>query len=93
MHPYYLLRKLLYKLAFWLKWIKHKVFPLRWWVVFVGYAFAFGVVGVCIYFIVLFGAALGETLATQWLIAMFIGIVKSIFVIQPIKVQYCDHFN
>ena len=79
--------KLLYKFAVWIKHIKHKGFPLCWWVVFVGYAIAFAAVGVCIYFIVLFGAALGENLATQWLISMVIGIVKSIFVIQPMKVH------
>ena len=52
-----------------------------------GYATAFAVVVICVYFIVLFGAALGETLTTQWLIASVVGVIKSIFIIQPIKVQ------
>lgn len=64
----------------------HRVYPLPWWFVFVGYACAFAVVGICVYFIVLFGAALGETLVTQWIISLAIGILKSIFIIQPIKV-------
>lgn len=64
----------------------HIIFPFRWWFVFVGYGTAFSVVGVSLYFIVLFGAGLGETLTTQWLIALVVGLVKSIFVIQPAKV-------
>lgn len=82
------IRKSKSKSASGLKRFKSKVFPLHWSFVFVGYAFAFAVVGVCIYCIVLFGAALGETLVTQWLIAMVIGILKSIFVIQPLKVTW-----
>lgn len=69
-----------------LTWLVHKILPLRWWFVFIGYASAFAVVGICLYFIVLFGAALGETLTTQWIISMVIGLLKSIFVIQPLKV-------
>ena len=40
---------------------------------------------------VVFGAALGEDLTTQWLIAMLIGILKSILIIEPVKVnKNCD---
>lgn len=67
-------------------WLKRKVLPLPWWFVLVGYATALAAVGVCIYFIVVFGAILGETLATQWLLAMLVGTLQSVVVEQPLKV-------
>ena len=70
-------------------WLKRKVLPLPWWFVLVGYATALAAVGVCIYFIVVFGAILGETLATQWLIAMLVGTLESVVVEQPLKVHIC----
>ena len=44
------------------------------------------VVGVCIYFIVVLGSTLGESLATQWLISMLVGTLESVVVEQPLKV-------
>ena len=71
--------------------LKHKVLPFPWWIVIVGYLFALALVIICIYFMVVFGAALGEDLTTQWLIAMLIGILKSILIIEPVKVnKNCD---
>ena len=67
--------------------LKRKVLPLPWWFVLVGYAIALAAVGTCVYFIVVFGAILGETLATQWLIAMVVGTLESVVVEQPLKVR------
>jgi hypothetical protein len=66
--------------------VKRKLFPLPWWFVIIGYASAYGVVAICLYFIVVFGFALGETLVTQWVIALVIGTVKEVMVIEPVKV-------
>ena len=71
-----------------LLWLKRRVLPLPWWFIFIGYAVALVVVGVCIYFIVVLGSTLGESLATQWLISMLVGTLESVVVEQPLKVQY-----
>ena len=67
--------------------VHEKLFPLPWWSHFIGYALTLGVVVGCTYAVVGFGGAMGEYVATQWLIAMTIGIFKSVLVIQPIKVR------
>ena len=66
--------------------ISGKLFPLPWWTNIVGCTLAFIVVVLSTYFIVGFGGGLGEYLATQWLIAMIVGLFKSAAIIQPIKV-------
>ena len=76
----------LYKIEDALLSAKNKIIPFPWCIVFLAYAISFAIVGVCVYCIVVYGSILGEALTTQWLIAMVIGIAKSIFVIQPAKV-------
>lgn len=79
-------RKKLHEIGSRILWLKSKFLPLKWWFVFVGYGIALAAVGVCFYCIVVYGAILGETLVTQWLIAFVIGIVKDAFVLDPVKV-------
>ncbi len=68
--------------------IRKVFFPLRWWFIFFGYALVFAIVVASAIVIVIFGSSLGEKLALEWLLAMLIGMLNSILVIQPIKVNF-----
>ena len=68
--------------------IRKVFFPLAWWFIFFGYALVFAIVVASAIVIVIFGSSLGEKLALEWLLAMLIGMLNSIFVIQPLKVDF-----
>lgn len=74
-------------------WLKRRVLPFPWWFVLIGYATALATVCVCIYVIVVFGALLGEMLATQWLISMVVGTLESVVIEQPLKVNLNSLFE
>ena len=67
---------------------RHKLFPLPWWTLFVGYAIAFAAVGASVYMIVVFGAVLGEYLTSQWLVALLVGTLHDILIKEPLKVLH-----
>ena len=65
---------------------KHKLFPLPWWTLFIGYAIAFAAVGASVFMIVVFGAVLGEYLTSQLLVALLVGTLHDILIKEPLKV-------
>ena len=66
--------------------VKVLMFPFIWWSHYVGYVLAFASIAVATWAIVCFGGGLGEELATEWVVTMLLSILKSVLVIQPVKV-------
>lgn len=65
---------------------KARLLPFPWFSHYVAYALAFASIAGATWAIVCFGGGLGEELATEWVVTMLISVLKSVLVIQPLKV-------
>ena len=62
---------------------------LPWWSVVVGYILSFCIVAVAFWMTVEVAGVFGKEKSEKWLISFCVSILESIFLSQPIKVQYC----
>ena len=59
---------------------------LPWWIIYVAWGLTLSSSIVCAFFIMLYGLRYGRQASMEWLVAMVVGLVQSVVVIQPIKV-------
>nr|XP_039248314.1 polycystin-1-like [Styela clava] len=56
------------------------------WCIYLNYFICFITMGVCILFIILYGNAFGADTTKRWLLSMFVALLESFFIVEPIKV-------
>ena len=61
---------------------------LPWWFVFVGWTLVIATSGVSGYFTMMYGLTYGKERSISWLISMLVSFFESLFITQPLKVNY-----
>lgn len=61
---------------------------LPWWFVFVGWTLVIATSGVSGYFTMMYGLTYGKDRSISWLISMLVSFFESLFITQPLKVNY-----
>lgn len=61
---------------------------LPWWFVFVGWTLVVATSGVSGYFTMMYGLTYGKERSISWLISMLVSFFESLFITQPLKVNY-----
>ena len=64
-----------------------KRFRLPWWSVYLAYVLVFLSISVSAYFTFMYSIVWGKELALQWLLSVFINVIGSVILIQPVKVS------
>lgn len=61
---------------------------LPWWFVFVGWTLVIATSSVSGYFTMMYGLTYGKDRSISWLISMLVSFFESLFITQPLKVNY-----
>lgn len=61
---------------------------LPWWFVFVAWTLVIATSGVSGYFTMMYGLTYGKERSISWLISMLVSFFESLFITQPLKVNY-----
>lgn len=64
---------------------------LPWWFVFVGWTLVIATSGVSGYFTMMYGLTYGKDRSISWLISMLVSFFESLFITQPLKVNFLSH--
>ncbi|CAF1356214.1 unnamed protein product [Adineta ricciae] len=65
---------------------KSRTFP--WWCLFIAYALSILMICISIFFIIVRGIEFGDLKTQKWLTSVLTGFFSSIFLTQPIKVNF-----
>jgi hypothetical protein len=64
-----------------------------WWCLFIAYGLSLLIIGISMFFIIVRGIEFGDSKTQKWLTSVLTGFLSSIFLTQPIKVEFVFFSN
>ncbi len=72
---------------------KRSQLTFPWWCLFIAYGLSLLIIGISMFFIIVRGIEFGDSKTQKWLTSVLTGFFSSIFLTQPIKVEFVFFSN